>query len=219
MVTASITSDTATLIARIFDEAERRDPNHTRRTIGLVDGNNHQIDRLTKEATNRGIDLPILIDFVHVLEYLWDATWSFHNEGDPAAETWVRTKALDILNGKARIVAAAIRRKATANKLTATQRKGADKAATYLTNKAPYLDYPTALANGWPIATGIIEGACRHLVADRLDITGAAGDSKAPKPSSNSGPYEPTATSTNTGPTTPPRNTIATTTPATTTRT
>ena len=39
--------------------------------------------------------------------------------------------------------------------------------------KARYLDYPTALNNGWPIATGVIEGACRHIVADRLDITGA----------------------------------------------
>ena len=45
--------------------------------------------------------------------------------------------------------------------------------ANYLTNKAPYLDYPTALHNGWPIATGVIEGACRHLVKDRMDITGA----------------------------------------------
>ncbi|MBV9026735.1 MAG: hypothetical protein JO362_23725, partial [Streptomycetaceae bacterium] len=43
----------------------------------------------------------------------------------------------------------------------------------YLTNKADYLHYDTALAAGWPIATGIIEGACRHLVKDRLDITGA----------------------------------------------
>ncbi len=42
-----------------------------------------------------------------------------------------------------------------------------------LTNKAPYLDYPTAFAGGWPIATGVIEGACRFLVSDRLDITGA----------------------------------------------
>ncbi len=49
----------------------------------------------------------------------------------------------------------------------------ADTAATYLTNKIPYLDYPTALSAGWPIATGVIEGACRHLVADRMDITGA----------------------------------------------
>ena len=35
------------------------------------------------------------------------------------------------------------------------------------------LGYPTALAAGWPIATGIIEGACRHIVADRMDLTGA----------------------------------------------
>ena len=40
-------------------------------------------------------------------------------------------------------------------------------------DKQPYLDYPRALANGWPIATGVIEGACRHLVADRMGITGA----------------------------------------------
>ena len=53
------------------------------------------------------------------------------------------------------------------------QRKPADEAANYLTNKAPYLDYPTALTNGWPIATGIVEGACRHLIKDRMDITGA----------------------------------------------
>jgi len=44
---------------------------------------------------------------------------------------------------------------------------------SYLTNKASYLDYPTALNNGWPIATGVIEGACRSLVKDRMDITGA----------------------------------------------
>ncbi len=49
----------------------------------------------------------------------------------------------------------------------------ADRTADYLLNKRPYLDYPTALENGWPIATGVIEGACRHLVKDRMDITGA----------------------------------------------
>jgi hypothetical protein len=51
--------------------------------------------------------------------------------------------------------------------------RSADVCATYLINKKSYLDYPTALANGWPIATGVIEGACRHLVKDRMDITGA----------------------------------------------
>ena len=47
------------------------------------------------------------------------------------------------------------------------------KTLTYLDARQPYLDYPRALAEGWPIATGVIEGACRHLVKDRMDITGA----------------------------------------------
>ena len=82
-------------------------------------------------------------------------------------------KALAVLEGKAGIVAAAIRRKATRLGLTAEKRAKTDRAADYLLNKAPYLDYPTALANGWPIATGAIEGARRHLVKDRMNITGA----------------------------------------------
>ena len=65
------------------------------------------------------------------------------------------------------------RRQATKARLDRGRRAAADTAATYLTNKRAYLDYPTALARGWPIATGVIEGACRHLVKDRMDITGA----------------------------------------------
>ena len=71
------------------------------------------------------------------------------------------------------LVAAAIRRKATNLGLPAKDRKGADTCAAYLKSKSRYLDYPTALANGFPIATGVIEGACRYLVKDRLEVTGA----------------------------------------------
>jgi hypothetical protein len=103
----------------------------------------------------------------------WKAAWCFHAEGDPTAETWVRHHALSILQGKATTVARVIRRKATLAGLDPTSRKNADTCAGYLTGKAPYLDYPTALQAGWPIATGVIEGACRYLVKDRMDITGA----------------------------------------------
>ncbi len=92
-----------------------------------------------------------MIDFVQVLEYVWEAAWSFHKEGDPAAELWVRHHAQNILAGKATHVAGQIRRQATDASLDSSQRTGADECATYLTNKAPYLDYPTALSNGWPI--------------------------------------------------------------------
>ena len=115
----------------------------------------------------------IVVDLIHVLEYVWDSAWCFFKEGDPAAERWVHEKTLAILEGKAGIVAAAIRRKATKLGLSEENRAKADRTADYLLNKAPYLDYPTALQSGWPIATGVIEGACRHLVKDRMDITGA----------------------------------------------
>ena len=172
-LTASIVEDAATVVAEIFDEAERRDPSHERTWVALVDGNNHQIDRIKHEARKRKTKVTIVVDVVHVLEYLWASAWCFFNEGDAAAESWVYEKTLAVLEGKAGIVAAAIRRKATRLALDPEQRGNADRAADYLLNKRPYLDYPTALANGWPIATGVIEGACRHLVKDRMDITGA----------------------------------------------
>jgi hypothetical protein len=82
-------------------------------------------------------------------------------------------QATTILEGKAATVTAGIRRRATRFGYSTSERKGADHAATYRTGKKPYLNHHAALANGWPIATGIIEGACRHLVKDRMDIIGA----------------------------------------------
>jgi hypothetical protein len=172
-LTASVADDAASVIAQVFDEAERRDPDHAHRWVALVDGNNHQIDRIEAEAGARGIEVTVLVDFVHVIEYLWKAVWCFFEEGDPAAEDWVHDKAIEVLSDRARIVAAALRRKATTWGLAESARKNADTCADYLLAKAPYLDYPTALSQGWPIATGVIEGACRYVVKDRMDITGA----------------------------------------------
>ena len=172
-VTASVVDDAATVIAKVFDEGERRDPGHARAWVALVDGNNHQIDRIEKEAVARGVEVTIVVDLVHVLEYLWGSVWCFFAEGDPAAEAWVLERALAVLGGKAREVAAGIRRRATAGRLGKKKRTKADACAKYLANKADYLDYPTALAKGWPVASGVIEGTCRFLVADRMDITGA----------------------------------------------
>jgi hypothetical protein len=172
-LTASITRQAAAVIGQVFDEADRRDPGRQRTRVALADGANHQISRIHAEAAARELTVVIVIDFVHVLEYLWKAAWCFHHEGDPAAGHWVRRHASAILQGDAAAVVGQIRQQATAENLSRTRRKAADRAAGYLTRKHPYLDYPTALARGWPIATGVIEGACRHLIADRLDITGA----------------------------------------------
>lgn len=172
-LTASIVEDAKDVIKAAFDEAERRDPGHLRPWVAIVDGAKHQIDVIKAEATRRGIDVPIVVDLIHVLEYLWGAARCFYAETDPVGEAFVAEKALAILEGKAGIVAGAIRRKATMLGLDAHARKKADECASYLKHKQPYLDYPTALASGWPIATGVIEGAVRHVCRDRMDVTGA----------------------------------------------
>jgi hypothetical protein len=111
---------------------------------------------------------------VHVLQYLWNAASCLHPESDPATlQNWVHRQAVRVLEGHATKVAGQIRREATNARLDPTRRKPADEAAGYLTTLARYLDYPTALHSGWPIATGIVEGACRHIVKDRMNITGA----------------------------------------------
>jgi hypothetical protein len=58
-------------------------------------------------------------------------------------------------------------------RITPSERKPVDNCARYLLNNANYLRYDHYLKVGLPIATGVIEGACRHLIKDRMDITGA----------------------------------------------
>ena len=172
-LTASVVNAPAEVIKRVFDQAERRDPKHRRTWIALVDGANHQIERIRFEARKRKLTVTIVIDLVHVLGYLWNAAGCLYPNNDHAAAQWVHRQATRVLHGQARKVAGTIRRQATNARLDPSHRRPTDEAATYLTNKAAYLDYPTALTQGWPIATGIVEGACRHLVKDRFDITGA----------------------------------------------
>ena len=169
----SVRKDPAEMIAAAFDEAGARDPGHLRTWVVLVDGAEHQLGLIRAEAARRGVTIHVVIDIIHVLEYLWDAAWSLHDAGDPAAEDWVAVKALAVLAGDSTRAAAEITAEADAAGLEASRRTGADACVRYLGNKHECLRYDQALAAGWPIATGVIEGACRHLIADRLDIGGA----------------------------------------------
>ncbi len=82
-------------------------------------------------------------------------------------------RAKTLLQGRAQEVAVGLRRAATRKQLSQSERKPVDKAADYIDNNQERLQYDQALAQGLPIATGVIEGACRHLLKDRMDITGA----------------------------------------------
>jgi hypothetical protein len=170
---ASVKHPIAEVVADGFAEAERRDPEHARTWYAIVDGNNTQIDAIRACAQQYKVQVPILIDFIHVVQYLWKAAGTFFYPNDPAGRDWVKTQAEKILQGNAGDVATGIRRRATRFGYTGKERGGADTCATYLDNKRDYLDYPAFLTAGRPVASGLIEGACRWLVKDRMDVTGA----------------------------------------------
>ena len=83
----------------------------------------------------------------------------------------VQERALRVLRGQAARVARGIRQSASKRKLE--KREAIDKCAGYLCKNKSRLCYEEALSEGLPIASGVIEGACRHLINDRMDVTGA----------------------------------------------
>jgi hypothetical protein len=157
-----------------FAEAHRRDPAHRRRWVVLVDGQRDQIRRVQRAARKVGAEITIVLDIVHVLEYLWRAAYAFHKDGTPAAEAWVEHQLVKLLGGRsAGEVAKSMRLMAQRHGLDTTATKPVEKAAAYLVKHTRLLHYDRALADGLPIATGVIEGACRYLVQDRMGRTGA----------------------------------------------
>lgn len=170
-VWASVAKEAGDVIAEAFAEAEQRDPDHARRWVVLVDGSASQITAIRKAAQAAKAKVTLVLDFIHVTEYIWAAAWDLFKEGDVAAEAWVRRYLRQILEGRVSTVAAAMRRSATYRKVE--QRTNIDKAAQYLLGHVAMLRYDEFLRDGLPIATGVIEGACRYVVKDRMDITGA----------------------------------------------
>jgi len=171
-VWASLEKTPEEVIEKAFEEAYSRDPEHRKKWVALVDGNKPQIRILRRMAKKKGIDLTVIVDVIHVIEYLWDAGRVFYPSG-PELEDWVRVRLVEILRGNAGHVAGGMRRSATLRSLTSAERKPVDACANYLLTYGPYLKYNDYLAKGFPIATGVIEGACRHLVKDRMQVTGA----------------------------------------------
>ena len=172
-VWASLEKTPEEVIEEVFEEADCRDPGHQKKWVALVDGNKPQIRILRRLAKKKGIDLTIIVDVIHVIEYLWNAGRAFHSESGEALESWVRVRILEILRGNAGYVAGGMRRSATLRDFASADRKPVEVCANYLLTYKPYLKYNDYLAQGFPIATGVIEGACRHLVKDRMAVTGA----------------------------------------------
>jgi hypothetical protein len=171
-VFAGIARSAATVIDEGFRDALARDPKRECRWIVLLDGNGDQIRAVQRAATRADVEITIVADLIHLIEYLWPAAYCFHPAGSDEARKWVVQRVRALLEGAdPSQVAAGIGRSATLRNIK--HRKAVDRCVKYMLGLAPYMRYGDALREGLPIATGVIEGACRHLIRRRLGIGGA----------------------------------------------
>ena len=169
---ASVEKDAAEVIDLLIVQAVKRDPEQKKEWVVLVDGQDYQLEQIKAALKRQQVQATIVLDIVHVIEYLWKAAHQFFEEGSWQCEQWVESKLQMILEKGGRKTAGSIRMSA-AKRLPKNQAKVVEKSAIYIANRAAYTNYSCYLKKGYPIGTGIIEGACRFLVKDRMDITGA----------------------------------------------
>ncbi|MCP4346806.1 MAG: ISKra4 family transposase [Desulfobacterales bacterium] len=172
-VWASIEKPEEKVIGEIFEEALRRDPDRCKLWTAVVDGEGKQPELIKKTAEKHGLAITYVLDIIHVPGYLWKAACVFHKEAGRDAEQWVSTQLLLLLQGRLRQVADTISQAVITHQIPEDKRTAADKCAEYLLKYKKMLRYDRYPARGLPIASGVIEGACRHLVKDRMDRTGA----------------------------------------------
>jgi len=177
-VFASVEKSQRKQIRAAFEEAHRRDPQHRRRWVVLVDGAPHQLRAVKKEAKRLGVKVMIVLDVIHVLEYIWKAARAIFGQADEQAESWVSDRLLALLTGRSGgDVARTIRwwAQSRADDLDERDEAAIDEATRYLASRTltRIMRYADALRDGLPIATGVIEGTCRYLVKDRMERTGA----------------------------------------------
>lgn len=117
----------------------------------------------------RAVDI---LDLLHVTPRLWQAAHVFHPEGSPEAETFVRARVLRVLQGQAAGVIRGLREMATKRELYGNRKKTLGGVCAYLKANLERMRYDEYLQAGYPIASGAVEGACRHLVKDRMERAG-----------------------------------------------
>lgn len=157
---------------RIFswfaEQVKARNPNEDKPVVCVMDGERALWKLLMKYLPQ----VVCILDLFHVLERLWQAAHCFHAEGSAAAQEFVTARLRRILLGEVGYVIGGLKQMATKHKLRGAQKRQLLTAVGYLQRNRDMMCYDEYLAAGYPIGSGVAEGACRHLVKDRLELTG-----------------------------------------------
>ena len=155
-------------LERLAQQVAAREGEHILDRVALCDGCEPLQTRMTKQFP----DFTLILDFIHADEYLWDVANALLGEKNPQRLAWMAEYTLKILSSQTEPVIATFQQMAQDQQYTAKQRTQLEKTAKYFQRNLPYMDYATYLKRGWPIASGVIEGACRHFVKDRCELSG-----------------------------------------------
>lgn len=155
-------------LAEVASQVSERDGPHIRQRLALTDG----CLALQERVQARFPQFTLILDCIHMVEYLWKAANARLGERHPRRTAWVQARALQVLSGQGARVSAELAQMAQVPTRSRRAAKTLQQVAAYLARNLPYMHYDHYLAQGWPIATGVIEGACRHLVKDRCELSG-----------------------------------------------
>jgi hypothetical protein len=161
-----------TALARLAQQVAPRQGAHIQHKVALADG----CEALQEWLKEKFPDFTLILDFVHANEYLWKVANSLLGEGNDQRTQWVMEQTQLMLSGQTKQIIAAFRTQAQKQSTTKAQAEKLTKTANYFERNLNYMAYNTYLANGWPIASGVIEGACRHFVKDRFELSGMRWD-------------------------------------------
>jgi hypothetical protein len=157
-------------MAWVVREIARRDPEHKKLRACVLDGS----PSLRKFALKYldGLGFTFILDLFHALEHLWEAAFVFHPQGSPEAHRFVRDRLRMLLKGKVGRLIGGLRQMLTKHKLSKNRQHTLAKVIAYYSNHREWMRYDQYIAAGLPIGSGSVEGACAHVVKDRMEGAG-----------------------------------------------
>jgi len=150
-------------------ELDKRNRGGAKEVLCLMDGQEALWEGKGRHFGARVVEV---LDLLHVTPRLWRAAHLFEKEGSAAAGAFVRARLLRVLRGEVKGVVKGLRRLGTTRGLGGQRKKKLQAICNYLEGNAGRMRYGEYLKKGYPIASGVIEGACRHYVKDRLERAG-----------------------------------------------
>lgn len=156
------------LFVEMAIDAYERDPKRKKTLVCLMDGE-AALWNVQREWLSRAV---CILDLFHVLERLWAVAHLLHPEKSPRAEEFVTHHLRMLLEGKVGYVIGRFKRLRDQHGLRGSPRQVISSAIRYYENNRRHMKYHEYLAAGYPIGSGVAEGACRHVVKDRLEQTG-----------------------------------------------